>query len=129
MAHGLGRVVGKGGLKIGDRVFQEGVRHAQRNLILDLKLISKKTHVSVNPWVIHRSKEFFGQDAKDFNPSRWLEPRSKDMDKYMMQVFRTFRSVFQDLTAIVRCWIQLLSGTESGPNGNLKGYGNAAPRL
>lgn len=26
VAHGLGRVVGKGGLKIGDRVFEEGVR-------------------------------------------------------------------------------------------------------
>lgn len=50
----------------------------------------RKTHVSVNPWVIHRSKEFFGQDAKEFNPNRWLEPRSKDMDRYMMQVGVSF---------------------------------------
>jgi hypothetical protein len=28
----------------------------------------QKTHVSVNPWVIHWSKEFFGQDAQEFNP-------------------------------------------------------------
>jgi hypothetical protein len=26
VAHGLGRVVGNGGVKIGDRVFEEGVR-------------------------------------------------------------------------------------------------------
>lgn len=67
VAHGLGRVVGKGGVQIGDQVFAEGV------------------HLSVNPWVIHRSKEFFGPDAKAYNPNRWLEPRAKDMDRFMMQ--------------------------------------------
>ncbi|KFY32922.1 hypothetical protein V495_08597 [Pseudogymnoascus sp. VKM F-4514 (FW-929)] len=67
VAHGLARVVPEEGIKIGDRVFSQG------------------THLSVNPWVIHRSTEMFGADANMFNPQRWLEPRAKDMEKYMVQ--------------------------------------------
>ncbi|KAI9875185.1 MAG: hypothetical protein M1830_008778 [Pleopsidium flavum] len=70
VAFGLTRVVPKEGVTIGDRHFSEG------------------THLSVNPWVIHRSVEFFGPDANDFNPQRWLEPRSKEMEKFMVQVSR-----------------------------------------
>ncbi|OBT84328.1 hypothetical protein VE02_07275 [Pseudogymnoascus sp. 03VT05] len=67
VAHGLARVVPEEGVKIGDRVFSKG------------------THLSVNPWVIHRSTKIFGADANTFNPQRWLEPRAKDMEKYMVQ--------------------------------------------
>lgn len=49
-------------------------------------LTISKTHLSVNPWVIHRSTEMFGADANTFNPQRWLEPRAKDMEKFMVQV-------------------------------------------
>jgi hypothetical protein len=104
-------------------------RGISRQVDIRVETDFQKTHVSVNPWVIHRSKEFFGQDAKEFNPNRWLEPRSKDMERYMMQVCGSFRTALQGLTVIVRCGIQLLSWTESGPNGNLQGYCNAAPRL
>jgi hypothetical protein len=100
-------------------------RKVKLNIIVEADF--EKTHVSVNPRVIHRSKECFGQDAKEFNPNRWLEPRCKDMDRYMTQVCGSFRTALQGLTAIVRCGIQLLSWTESGANGNLQGYRNVAP--
>ena len=45
-----------------------------------------QTHLSVNPWVIHRSPALFGTDADVFNPNRWLESRGREMEKYMMQV-------------------------------------------
>ena len=45
---GLPRVVPKGGLIIGDRTLPEG------------------TTVSISPWVIHHSKEIFGQDVVSF---------------------------------------------------------------
>jgi hypothetical protein len=40
----------------------------------------------VNPWVIHRSKEIFGDDANEFNPERWLGPNSKGLNHYFIPV-------------------------------------------
>jgi cytochrome P450 len=40
----------------------------------------------VNPWVIHRSKEIFGDDANEFNPERWLGPNSKGLEHYFIPV-------------------------------------------
>lgn len=46
-----------------------------------------KTVLSVNPWVIHRDRSIFGEDADSFNPERWLDPqRAKSMDKYLIHV-------------------------------------------
>ncbi|RFU30260.1 hypothetical protein B7463_g6099, partial [Scytalidium lignicola] len=44
------------------------------------------TILSVNPWVIHRIKSLFGQDAREFNPRRWLNDlwRAKEMDRVMI---------------------------------------------
>ncbi|KAF2497888.1 benzoate 4-monooxygenase cytochrome P450 [Lophium mytilinum] len=64
VALGLARVVPKEGLTIGGRFFEPG------------------TKLSIHQWVIHRSKEFFGEDASEFNPSRWLEPRGQAMEQY-----------------------------------------------
>ncbi|KAH7014099.1 cytochrome P450 [Microdochium trichocladiopsis] len=50
----LERVVPQGGATIADKFFPEG------------------TIVGVNPWVQHRNRAVFGQDADEFNPSRWL---------------------------------------------------------
>ncbi|KAF4974568.1 hypothetical protein FZEAL_8540 [Fusarium zealandicum] len=61
---GLARVAPKGGLSVGDRTLPEG------------------TIVSVSPWVIHHSKEIWGQDAHEFNPDRWLGADAAALDKY-----------------------------------------------
>ncbi|KAL4755323.1 cytochrome P450 [Aspergillus terricola var. indicus] len=63
---GLARVAPKGGLSIGERHFPEG------------------TKLSVNPWVIHYSKELFGQDAAEYNPDRWIGEQAKRIEKYFM---------------------------------------------
>ncbi|KAJ0117715.1 Pisatin demethylase [Diaporthe amygdali] len=64
---GLPRVVGEGGVTIGDRTFPEG------------------TTLSVSAWVIHHSKEFWGAGASEFRPERWLAgAKSAALDKYYM---------------------------------------------
>lgn len=45
-----------------------------------------QTKLSVNPWVIHHSTEFFGPDAKEYNPDRWIGPQAKAIEKYFMPV-------------------------------------------
>ena len=44
--------------------------------------------MSINPHVIHKNKEIFGQDADKFNPDRWMVDQEKwrNMDKYMISV-------------------------------------------
>ncbi|ETS75610.1 hypothetical protein PFICI_12554 [Pestalotiopsis fici W106-1] len=61
---GLPRVVGKGGLTIGDQTFPKG------------------TILSVNNHVIHASKEIWGQTAREFRPERWLSAEGAKMQKY-----------------------------------------------
>ncbi|KAL4789126.1 cytochrome P450 [Aspergillus venezuelensis] len=63
---GLARMAPKGGLRIGDSFFPEG------------------TKLSVNPWVIHYCKDFFGPDADKFNPDRWLGEEAKSIERYFM---------------------------------------------
>lgn len=50
-------------MTIGDRTFTEG------------------TILSVNPWVIHRSTEIWGSDARIFVPERWLRDDAADLEK------------------------------------------------
>ncbi|KAK3310492.1 cytochrome P450 [Chaetomium strumarium] len=61
---GLPRVAPKGGLTIGDRTFPAG------------------TILSINPWVIHYSKEIWGLDAHEFNPDRWLSDSAAALEKF-----------------------------------------------
>ncbi|RYN20880.1 hypothetical protein AA0112_g10469 [Alternaria arborescens] len=61
---GLPRIAPKGGLTIGHRTIPEG------------------TIVSINPWVIHYSKEIWGADAHVFRPERWLEEDSGTREKF-----------------------------------------------
>ncbi|KAI1336932.1 cytochrome P450 [Xylariaceae sp. FL0016] len=63
---GLPRVAPKGGITIGDMSFPEG------------------TTLSINPTVVHLSKEIWGPDAREFHPDRWLEPDIASRDKYFM---------------------------------------------
>ncbi|KAK4185788.1 benzoate 4-monooxygenase cytochrome P450 [Podospora australis] len=62
---GLPRVVtDPKGLEIGGRVLPQG------------------TTVSVNIWVIHHSKEIWGEDASEFRPERWFKEGATAREKY-----------------------------------------------
>lgn len=63
---GLARVAGPKGVTIGDRYFEPG------------------TKLSVNPHVIHFSRELFGEDAAMYNPERWIGPGAKDIEKHFV---------------------------------------------
>jgi cytochrome P450 len=65
---GLPRIAPEGGLTIGDRTLPEG------------------TIVSINPWVMHHSKEIWGKDAHEFNPDRWLGGGAAAREKYWISV-------------------------------------------
>lgn len=41
--------------------------------IIDGYAIPGGTVVGINPWVIHRNHEVFGDDLDAFRPERWLE--------------------------------------------------------
>jgi len=61
---GLPRVAPRGGITTGDRTFPAG------------------TVLSVNSWVMHRSKEIWGEHAHEFNPDRWFEESAAALEKY-----------------------------------------------
>ncbi|KAH8653524.1 cytochrome P450 [Xylariales sp. PMI_506] len=61
---GLPRVIPKGGMTIGERTFLEG------------------TTVSINPWVLHHSKEIWGDDADEWNPDRWLVDDAAELERF-----------------------------------------------
>ncbi|KAF2679667.1 cytochrome P450 [Lentithecium fluviatile CBS 122367] len=50
------------------------------------------TKLSVNPHVIHYSRELFGDDAAEYNPERWLGPRAKEMDRQFIAFGAGFNS-------------------------------------
>ena len=65
---GLSRVAPRGGLGVGSRIIPAG------------------TIVSINPWVIHYSKELWGENADQFIPDRWLGSGTTHLDKYLIPV-------------------------------------------
>ena len=39
--------------------------------------------MGINPWVVHRNEEVFGEDVEGFKPERWLrEGRDSDMIRF-----------------------------------------------
>ncbi|KAK7228251.1 hypothetical protein V2G26_000421 [Clonostachys chloroleuca] len=44
------------------------------------------TEIGANPYVVHRNKEVFGEDADCFNPDRWLQDpdTAREMDKCIL---------------------------------------------
>lgn len=67
----LERLVPSGGCKIAGTWLPEG------------------TTVGIDPWVLHRNKEVYGEDADVFRPERWLEADSetlKVMDRSFLAV-------------------------------------------
>lgn len=63
---GLSRVAPKEGVTIGTRTFSEG------------------TILSINPWVLHYSKECWGSDATEFNPDRWVAEDIGARERYLI---------------------------------------------
>ncbi|KAJ6110130.1 hypothetical protein N7486_002365 [Penicillium sp. IBT 16267x] len=63
---GYPRVAPSGGITIGDKFFAEG------------------TILSVNPWVFHRNPELFGEDCDRFNPDRWFEKDTTEMNTFLI---------------------------------------------
>ncbi|KAK7941445.1 uncharacterized protein PG986_013832 [Apiospora aurea] len=63
---GFPRVAPKDGITIGDQTFPEG------------------TILSVHPWVIHLSKEIWGEDAREFNPDRWMGDDVARLEKHFI---------------------------------------------
>ncbi|KAJ9641295.1 hypothetical protein H2204_002973 [Knufia peltigerae] len=53
------------------------------------KYLPAGTRVGMNPYVVHRNKEIFGEDADIFRPERWFEREEKTMNRYMLQVGQT----------------------------------------
>ncbi|KAF9870466.1 cytochrome p450 family protein [Colletotrichum karsti] len=62
----LPRVVPKGGYEIDGRFMPAG------------------SVVGVNPWVVHRSTDVYGQDVHSFRPERWLKENNGDMRKFFL---------------------------------------------
>ena len=58
---------------------------------IDGTFVPGGTEVGVNAWVLHRDRDYFGKDADDYRPERWLannekdEARVKRMERYMFQ--------------------------------------------
>ncbi|KAH0836163.1 hypothetical protein AYO21_04830 [Fonsecaea monophora] len=46
------------------------------------KFIPAGTVVGCNAWTVHRDKKFYGEDADEFRPERWLDP-DKERVRYM----------------------------------------------
>jgi cytochrome P450 len=49
---------------------------------IDGKFLPAGTIVGVNPWVVHRDQEVFGEEVETFRPERWLERDRSDMDRF-----------------------------------------------
>ena len=76
----LPRVTPPGGIEIDGRYIPQGVRpYCYRLLpgITDFDVL--QTTVGVNPWVVHRDTNIFGEDVESFRPDRWLKNDSGDM--------------------------------------------------
>lgn len=62
----LPRLAPKGGIEIGGRRFPEGIT------------------LSGSPWVLHRSRDLWGDDADEFKPERWLRDDAAQLERYFM---------------------------------------------
>ncbi|KAF2119518.1 cytochrome P450 [Lophiotrema nucula] len=44
------------------------------------------TIVGINPWVLSRNKEVYGEDAEDFRPERWLKKKGEEKEAYEVRL-------------------------------------------
>lgn len=61
-------------------------------LIVDGKIVSPGTTVGMSAYTMHLDEEFWGPDAKIFNPDRWLGESSKGLDAYLTTFSKGARS-------------------------------------
>ncbi len=54
----------------------------QGGQIVSGQLLPQGTVLSMNPWVIHRDKQVYGQDANEYRPERYVQA-SKEQSKLM----------------------------------------------
>ncbi|KAH6666236.1 cytochrome P450 [Halenospora varia] len=67
----LERIVPRGGLTLPDGT-----------------ILPQGTIVGMNPYVMHRNKSIFGQDADSFRPERWLRDEEENDDEYEARLLR-----------------------------------------
>lgn len=70
----LPRISPRGGIEVGGRWFPEGIT------------------LSGSPWVLHRSRELWGNDVDEYRPERWLGDDSVQLDRYFMPFGAGFMS-------------------------------------
>ena len=57
----------------------------KEGLVLDGKVVPGGLEVSCQPWVLHREKRIYGEDAEEFRPERWLETEGgMEVERYNM---------------------------------------------
>lgn len=47
------------------------------------KYVPEGCEIGANPYVVHRDKEMFGEDAYDFVPERWLHDEARTREMYL----------------------------------------------
>ena len=67
----------------------ERIVPAGRGLKIGFDTFPPGTIVGMNPWVLHRDRRIFGEDAEEWNPRRWLSKDEEEV-KYMDQHILTF---------------------------------------
>ena len=50
---------------------------AQGGLWVEGKFVAEGTEMTCNPYIVHRNKALYGEDAEAFRPERWLENEEK----------------------------------------------------
>lgn len=46
------------------------------------QFVPEGTHLSATPWVTHRDRTIYGEDAEFFRPERWLEATPEQLQKW-----------------------------------------------
>lgn len=54
----------------------------------DGRVIAPGTIVGMNPWVVHRNQDVYGQDVEAFRPERWLRHDLESPEAYEIRVKR-----------------------------------------
>jgi len=82
--------------------FKEGVRLA--DLHVDLPAHCDQAILSVNPWLIHRNPDCFGNDAGIYNPDRWLGDAEQvwQMEKFLIPVVALVLTI-TSCSHIIKC--------------------------
>ncbi|KAL4748996.1 hypothetical protein BDW72DRAFT_195244 [Aspergillus terricola var. indicus] len=53
-------------------------------IVIQGRKIPLGVELAANPWISHRDKAVYGEDAEEFNPNRWLDDpvKAKELEKY-----------------------------------------------